>query len=386
MNLKTKFLNSKMEVNTFEELNLKQDLLKGIFGYGFEKPSVIQQKAILPIIQGKDVIAQAQSGSGKTAVFSISSLQLIDESLKQCQVLILGPTRELANQINTVVKAVGSNMNVNTSVCIGGSYLNKQELSNAQIVIGTPGRVYDVINSGVLKVDHLKLFILDEADEMLSSGFKEQIYEIYQLIDNNNLQNAILSATLSKDILDVAENFMKDPIKILVKNDELTLEGIKQFYVNVDKEDWKLDTLCDLFDAISAAQSIIFVESKRKADWLNEMMTERDFTVSCLHGDLEQKERERVLGEFRSGTSRVLIATDVIARGIDIQQVSLVINYDIPRKVETYIHKVGRSGRFGRKGLAINFVTTDTIELQKNIEKYYSTKIEEMPQNISDYF
>jgi translation initiation factor 4A len=221
---------------------------------------------------------------------------------------------------------------------------------------------------------------------MLSSGFKEQIYEIYQLIDNKNLQNAILSATLSKDILEVAENFMKDPVKILVKNDELTLEGIKQFYVNVDKEDWKLDTLCDLFDAISAAQSIIFVESKRKADWLNGVMTERDFTVSCLHGDLEQKSRERVLGDFRSGASRVLIATDVIARGIDIQQVSLVINYDIPRKVETYIHKVGRSGRFGRKGLAINFVTTDTIELQRNIERYYSTKIEEMPQNISDYF
>lgn len=374
-----------MEVNTFEELNLKQDLLKGIFGYGFEKPSVIQQKAILPIIQGKDVIVQGQSGTGKTAVFSISSLQLIDESLKKCQVLILGPTRELANQINTVVKAVGSNMNVNTSVCIGGSYLNKQELSNAQIVIGTPGRVYDVINSGILKVDNLKLFILDEADELLSSGFKEQIYEIYQLIDNNNLQNAILSATLSKDILDVAENFMKDPVKILVKNDELTLEGIKQFYVNVEKENWKLDTLCDLFDSISAAQSIIFVESKRKADWLNGMMTERDFTVSCLHGDMEQKERERVLDNFRSGASRVLIATDVIARGIDIQQVSLVINYDIPKKIETYIHKIGRSGRYGRLGVSINFVTTDTIELHRNIEKYYNTKISELPDNISDY-
>lgn len=374
-----------MEVTTFEELNLKQDLLKGIFGYGFEKPSVIQQKAILPIIQGKDTIAQAQSGSGKTSVFGISSLQLIDESLKKCQVLILGPTRELANQINTVIKALGSNMNVNTSVCIGGSYINKQELSNAQIVIGTPGRVYDVINSGVLKVDNLKLFILDEADEMLSAGFKEQIYEIYQLIDNNNLQNAILSATLSKDILDVAENFMKDPVKILVKNDELTLEGIKQFYVNVDKEDWKLDTLCDLFDAISAAQSIIFVESKRKADWLTSMMTDRDFTVSCLHGDLEQKERERVLGNFRSGASRVLIATDVIARGIDIQQVSLVINYDIPKNIPSYIHKIGRCARHGRKGVSINFVTTDTIELQRNIERYYNTQISEMPQDIANY-
>ena len=299
--------------------------------------------------------------------------------------MILGPTRELANQINTVVQAVGSNMNVNTSICIGGSYLNKQELCNAQIIIGTPGRVYDVINSGILKVDHLKLFILDEADELLSAGFKEQIYEIYQLVDSPKLQNVILSATLSKDILDVAENFMKDPIKILVKNDELTLEGIKQFYVNVEKEDWKLDTLCDLFDSISAAQSIIFVESKRKADWLNGMMTDRYFTVSCLHGDMEQKERERVLGEFRSGASRVLIATDVIARGIDIQQVSLVINYDIPKKVESYIHKVGRSGRFGRKGLAINFVTTDTIELQRTIERYYSTTIEEMPSNIGDY-
>lgn len=385
MNLKTDFFKFKMEVNTFEELNLKQDLLKGIFGYGFEKPSVIQQKAILQIIQGKDVIVQGQSGTGKTGVFSISALQLIDESLKKCQVLILGPTRELANQTNEVVKALGSNINVNTSVCIGGSYVNKQELCNAQIVIGTPGRVYDVINSGVLKVDHLKLFILDEADELLSSGFKEQIYEIYQLIDNDNLQNAILSATLSPDILDIAENFMKDPIKILVKNDELTLEGIKQFYVNVEREDYKLDTLCDLYDSISAAQSIIFVASKRKADWLTSMMTDRDFTVSCLHGDMEQKEREKVLGKFRSGASRVLIATDVIARGIDIQQVSLVINYDIPRKVETYIHKIGRCSRHGKKGLSINFVTTDTIELQRIIERYYSTKISEMPSNIIDF-
>jgi translation initiation factor 4A len=374
-----------MEVNTFEELNLKQDLLKGIFGYGFEKPSAIQQKAILPIIQGNDVIAQAQSGAGKSAVFAISSLQLIDESLKKCQVLILGPTRELATQTNEVVKALGSNMNINTSVCIGGSFVNKQELCNAQIVIGTPGRVYDVINSGLLKVDHLKMFILDETDQMLSTGFKEQIYEIYQLIDNDNLQNVILSATLSKDILDVAENFMKDPIKILVKNEELTLEGIKQFYVNVDKENYKLDTLCDLYDSISAAQSIIFVESKRKADWLTSMMTERDFTVACIHGDLEQKEREKVLANFRSGASRVLIATDVIARGIDIQQVSLVINYDITKNIPSYIHKIGRCARHGRKGMSINFVTTDTIELQRNIEKYYSTQISEMPQDIANY-
>jgi translation initiation factor 4A len=300
-------------------------------------------------------------------------------------VLILCPTRELANQINTVVKSLGCKMNVNTSVCIGGTPTNKQELFNSQIVIGTPGRVYDVINSGILNVNNLKLFILDEADEMLSTGFKEQIYEIYQLIDNDNLQNVILSATLSQDILDVAENFMKDPVKILIKTEELTLEGIKQFYVNVEKEDWKLDTLCDLFESISAAQTIIFVDSKRKADWLTNMMTERDFTISCIHGDMNQNEREKILGEFRSGVSRVLISTDIVARGIDIQQVSLVINYDIPRKVETFIHKAGRSGRYGRRGVCINFVTNDTLQLQRNIEKYYNIHIEEMPSNISDF-
>lgn len=372
-------------IESFEEMNLKNDLLKGIFSYGFEKPSVIQQQAILPILQKRDTIAQANSGCGKSGCFVISALQLVDPLIKKLQVLIMAPTRELATQITTVTNAIGSCMDIKICACIGGVQMNTRDLYNAQIVIGTPGRVYDVINSGVLKIQELKLFILDEADEMLSHGFKEQIYEIYQLVDSPELQNVILSATLSPEILDVAKNFMTNPVRILVKTEELTLEGIRQFYINVEKEDYKLDTLCDLYDAINVAQSVIFVDSKRKADWLCSSMTERDFTVSCIHGDMEQKDREETLKQFRSGVSRVLIATDILARGIDVQQVSLVINYDLPKKVENAIHRNGRSGRFGRKGVAINFVTTDTIELQRNIEKYYNTIFEEMPSDISNY-
>jgi translation initiation factor 4A len=371
--------------NDFSELNLKENLLRGVFSYGFEKPSAIQQKAILPIIEGHDTIAQASSGSGKTATFSIGALQAVDVSLKACQVLIMAPTRELALQISGVVKALSTFMEVSTYTCIGGIKLNMDELRRAQIVVGTPGRVYDLIESRKLKSSEIKMFILDEADEMLSQGFSDQISDIYKLLENPRLQNVILSATMSPEVLEITEKFMQDPVRILVKNEELTLEGIKQFYVNIENENWKLDTLCDLFDVVSVAQSVIFVNSKKKAEWLTENMISRDFTVACIHGEMQQSDRQKTLSDFRSGSSRVLIATDILARGIDVQQVSLVINYDLPYKVETFIHRIGRSARYGRKGVCINFVTSDTMELQKNIEKYYSTKFEEMPMNVAEY-
>jgi len=372
--------------DNFDDMNLKEELLRGVFAYGFEKPSAIQQRAILPVIKGHDVIAQAQSGTGKTATFSISILQSIDMSVRKCQALVLSPTRELAQQIQKVVLALGDYMDCKCHACIGGTNVRddmKILEAGVHVVVGTPGRVWDMINRRALNADNIKMFVLDEADEMLSRGFKEQIYEVFQLLPPQT-QVVLLSATMPPDVLEVTKNFMRDPIRILVKRDELTLEGIKQFYVSVEKEEWKLDTLCDLYETVTITQAIIFCNTRRKVDWLTEKMQSREFTVSAMHGEMTQAEREVIMREFRSGSSRVLITTDLLARGIDVQQISLVINYDLPANRENYIHRIGRGGRFGRKGVAINFVTNEDVRMLRDIEQFYNTQIEEMPMNIAE--
>ncbi|QSL64127.1 hypothetical protein MERGE_000282 [Pneumocystis wakefieldiae] len=341
-------------VDNFDNMDLKPELLRGIYAYGFERPSAIQQRAILPVIRDHDVIAQAQSGTGKTATFSISVLQKIDIGLKQCQALILAPTRDF--------------LQVECHACIGGTNI-KDDMQILQagvhVVVGTPGRVYDMIHRRALRTDSIRIFVMDEADEMLSRGFKDQMYDIFQLLPQST-QVVLLSATMPQDVLEVTTKFMRDPIRILVKKDELTLEGIKQFYIAVEREDWKLDTLCDLYETVTITQAVIFCNTRRKVDWLTEKLTSRDFT------------------EFRSGSSRILIATDLLARGIDVQQISLVINYDLPSNRENYIHRIGRGGRFGRKGVAINFVTSEDVRMMRDIEQFYSTQIEEMPMNVAD--
>ena len=334
---------------------------------------------------GNDVIAQAQSGTGKTATFSISVLQKIDPTVKACQALILAPTRELAQQIQKVVVAIGDFMQIECHACIGGTSVRddmKALQDGPQVVVGTPGRVHDMIQRRVLKTDSMKQFVLDEADEMLSRGFTEQIYDIFQLLPQST-QVVLLSATMPQDVLEVTTKFMRDPVRILVKKDELTLEGIKQFYIAVEKEDWKLDTLSDLYETVTITQAVIFCNTRRKVDWLTDKLTARDFTVSAMHGDMDQGQRDVIMKEFRSGSSRVLIATDLLARGIDVQQVSLVINYDLPANRENYIHRIGRGGRFGRKGVAINFVTADDVRMMREIEQFYSTQVEEMPMNVA---
>lgn len=374
-------------VESFDEMNLKQELLRGIYAYGFEKPSAIQQRAIIPCVKGHDVIAQAQSGTGKTATFSISILQQIDPSLNECQALILAPTRELAQQTQKVVLALGDFMeNCKCHACIGGTNIREDMRrleEGAQVVVGTPGRVYDMIIRKSLKIDHIKVFVLDEADEMLSRGFKEQIHQVFQHLPQD-VQVILLSATMPQDVLEVSKQFMRNPVQILVKKEELTLEGIKQFYVFVEKEEWKLDTLCDLYDTLSITQAVIFCNTRRKVDWLTDKMTKNDHTVSSMHGDMDQKEREKIMKHFRTGSSRVLITTDLLARGIDVQQVSLVINYDLPSNRENYIHRIGRGGRFGRKGVAINFVTTEDKRTLSDIEQFYNTHIAEMPKTVAD--
>eukprot|EP00123_Amoebidium_parasiticum_P013718 comp22112_c0_seq2/m.32310 comp22112_c0_seq2/g.32310 ORF comp22112_c0_seq2/g.32310 comp22112_c0_seq2/m.32310 type:complete len:437 (-) comp22112_c0_seq2:505-1815(-) len=373
-------------IATFDQMGFREDLVRGIYAYGFERPSAIQQRAIMPIISGRDVIAQAQSGTGKTATIAMVTLETIDTALREPQVLVLSPTRELAQQIQKVVLALGDYMNVQCHACIGGTSVGEdiRKLDYGQhSVSGTPGRVFDMIKRRNLRTRSIKLLILDEADEMLSRGFKEQIYDVYRYLPPAT-QVCLFSATLPHDILEMTDKFMSDPVRILVKRDELTLEGIKQFFVAVEKEDWKFDTLCDLYDTLTITQAVIFCNTKRKVDWLTEKMRENNFTVTSMHGDMQQKERDAIMTEFRSGQSRVLISTDVWARGIDVQQVSLVINYDLPNNRELYIHRIGRSGRFGRKGVAINFVTNEDIHTLRDIEQYYSTQIDEMPMNVAD--
>lgn len=388
---KLKFRTSKkLQVSaTFESMKLKDDLLRGIYSYGFEAPSAIQSRAITQIISGKDVIAQAQSGTGKTATFTIGMLQAIDLKKKDLQALILSPTRELATQIGKVVSNLGDYMNVRTYAMTGGKTmkddLKKIQKHGCHVVSGTPGRVLDMIKRRLLETRHVQMLVLDEADELLSEslGFKHQIYDIFTKLPRT-CQVVVVSATMSKDILEVTKKFMSDPVKILVKRDEISLEGIKQYYVNVDKEDWKFDTLCDIYDSLTITQCVIFCNSKKKVDWLAHKLTQSNFAVISMHGDMKQEERDKVMNDFRTGHSRVLISTDVWARGIDVQQVSLVINYDLPEIMENYIHRIGRSGRFGRKGVAINFITKADAGRMKEIEKYYKIKIKAMPANLSE--
>jgi len=314
-------------------------------------------------------------------------LQRIDFCRKVCQALILAPTRELANQIQKVALALGDYQQVKCHACIGGSAVRSDidKLREGQhLVVGTPGRVFDMIGKRCLAVDDLATFVLDEADEMLSCGFKDQIYRVFKTLPPD-VQVCLFSATMAPDILDLTTKFMRpDVVRILVKKDELTLEGIRQFYVGIEKEEWKMETLCDLYETLTITQAIIYCNTRRKVDFLAEQLTKRDFTISTMHADLDQTDRDLVMREFRSGSSRVLISTDLLARGIDVQQVSLVINYDIPRDIENYLHRIGRSGRFGRKGVAINFVTNSDVRSIRAIEQFYQTQIDELPANVAD--
>jgi translation initiation factor 4A len=379
-----------MTNNNFDIFNLKDNLLRGIYSYGFEKPSNIQQKAILPILEGKDIVAQAQSGTGKTGAFSVAVLEKINVDIKSCQAIIISPIRELAQQTYNVMTELSKYLNININLSIGGTDLHKsyKEFNNGvHVVVGTPGRIYDLINRNILRLDNVNIIVIDEADEMLSYGFKEQIKLIINKIPDTS-QICLFSATISEDILDLSNKFMKDPVNILVKNDEITLEGITQFYIAVGEDNNKISILKDIYDTLTIGQTIIYVNTIKRVEILNKQLEDAKFPSVFIHGNMEQDERNVIMKQFRNGQSRILITTDLLARGIDIQQVSLVINYDLPpiRKKENYIHRIGRSGRFGRKGVAINFVSNNDMEIKDELEKFYNTQIDEMPMDITKYF
>ena len=371
----------------WDELDLKEELLRGIYGYGFESPSQIQKIAIKPILDKIDVIAQAQSGTGKTGTFTISSLQRIDITEKTTQVMILAPTHELVKQIAFVVENIGSAMDgLVVKTLVGGTSVNddiKQLKENVpHVVVGSTGRVNDMIRRRHLQTNHIKLFSLDEADEMLSGGFKEQVYQIFQNL-SPEAQIAIFSATLPPYILEMTDKFMNNPVKITMEPEKLNLEGIEQFYLALNDDNEKYDTLKKLFDFLTVNQSIIYVNSVQRVEDLYNAMVADGYSVVSIHSSMKREEREKSFKDFRTGTYRVLISSNVTSRGIDIQQVSIVINFDIPRSVNTYLHRIGRSGRWGRKGTAINFITRQDVGYMKRIESHYKSNIQELPSEFN---
>ena len=373
---------------TFESMSLPEELLRGIYSYGFSKPSAIQSRVIVPILQARDVIVQSPSGTGKSASFCIPLLARLNSSKNEPQGLVISPTRELAEQTGNVLSGLGDYMKAKTLTCVGGKSVGadiKALERGVQFISGTPGRCFDLIRRGQLSPKHMKVLVIDEADEMFTAGFKEQLYDIYRYMPSG-CQVVLVSATLPAEVLDMTSKFMTEPVEVLVRRDEVALEGIRQFYVDVDKEEWKFETLCDLYSSFPIAQAVIFCNTRRKVDWLTTKLRQAQFTVCSMHGDMSQKDRDAVMSEFRSGRSRVLVTTDIWGRGIDVQQVSLVVNYDIPTNKENYIHRIGRSGRFGRKGVAINFVCSHERPMLKELEHHYATRIAELPASLADLF
>jgi translation initiation factor 4A len=371
------------EFSKWEDVpELDPDLLRGIYGYGFEDPSPIQQKSILSIIQERDVIAQAQSGSGKTGAFTIGALNRIDTALKKPQVIIMAPTRELAKQICSVTGELSIQMKLNIQLLIGGTSTDDDimefKAKQPQILIGCPGRVHDILRRIPTIGPGIQMLILDEADEMLSAGFNEQIYNIFQQL-NSNVQVCLFSATMSDELHVLSEKFMRNPVKILVKNELLTLKGIRQYHIALDTDQHKYLTLKDLFARISLSQCIIYCNSIRRVSDLAEAMLNDGFPVCSIHSGMDKLARDKVYQDFRRGMHRVLISSNLTARGIDIQQVATVINFDLPKCVHVYLHRIGRSGRWGRKGTGLNFVTRRDYRKMKEIETYYETNIPELP-------
>jgi superfamily II DNA/RNA helicase len=393
-------------VDAFEDIGLPDEIVRGIYTYGFEHPSMIQKSAVRPVIAGYDIIAQAQSGTGKTAAFCMGSLGRVDRTINKTQVIVLSHTAELALQVYTVFTAINKYYNARINLCckkfevaenidlllghltlddecnaVKKEFVDGDELLVPHLIIGTPGRVIDMIKQRAINTENMRLLVLDEADELLSSGFTDQIKTIMKNMPPS-IQVALFSATMNGQFFKLTEKFMRDPVNILIKNEELTLDGIKQYYINTQKNEYKFDTLCDLYSILTISQAIIYCNNQQSVDYLTRKMTENNFAVSCIHGGNDIVEREKTMREFRTGATKVLIATDLIGRGIDVQQVSVVINFDIPPHMESYIHRIGRSGRHGRKGVAINFVTDYDKGRIGDLERFYSTEILPLPENL----
>jgi translation initiation factor 4A len=382
-----------IDYKSFDEMGLPDQLLRGVYAFGFDKPSQIQERAIVPMTQGRDLLAQAQSGTGKTGTFSIGGLSRVDPTRNEVQMVVISPTRELADQTRGVIAGIGIHMGIRVHTATGGPPVHEDiavlkqgsgrppHVPHALVV--TPGRFYDLLNRKVVSPETIRVLVLDEADQMLEARFREQIHCILGLHWPEHCQVALLSATMIPELAAVAKSLLRNPVEILREADTVTLEGIKQWYVEIDREDQKLDTLCDIYDNLSITQATIFVNTRARAEWLAEQMRKRGFDLDCIHGEMDVEERKRRMAAFRSGQCRVLISTDLLARGIDVQQVSLVLNYELPVQRENYVHRIGRSGRYGKKGASINLVTERELRYQSEIESFYSCKVSALPIDLN---
>jgi translation initiation factor 4A len=377
-----------MEKQTFESLNLKENLLKGVYLYGFNTPSSIQITGIESINSGKDCLLQSQSGTGKTATYLLGVLNRLEENDKT-QSIIIAPTRELCNQIYTVAKALSKFTKLTIEKCIGGTNIidNKNKLKKTNLIIGTLGRLHHMIIEKTINLHSMKVMVMDEVDDILADGVNEKLNFIIDKVPTG-IQTILISATMNTNVFNLSKKILHDPIKILLKNSEVVVELITQFYLDVESEDLKFETLLDLYNLLSASQVIIFCNEVKTVNWLKQKLEENNFTITCLHSKLEQSERDTVMEDFRGGKTRLLLTTDILARGIDIPQVNLVVNYDLPQNKETYIHRIGRCGRFGKKGVSISMVKSEDQSDMKTLEmmkQKYRIAITEMPSDIDKY-
>lgn len=353
----------------FKELGLDHDLLKAISRSGFEEATPIQEQTIPLVLQGKDVIGQAQTGTGKTAAFGLPILQAMDLSDRFVQALVISPTRELAVQTQEELYRLGSDKHIKVQAVYGGADIRRQIRGLAdhpQIVVGTPGRLLDHINRHTLKLANLKTLVLDEADEMLDMGFIEDIEKIVEQAPEGR-QTLLFSATMPQQIMKLANKFMHEPVTVKIKSKELTADTVEQYYVRA-KDYEKFDIMTRLFDVQSPELTLIFGRTKRRVDELTRGLKARGYRAEGIHGDLTQQKRMSVLRQFKAGELDFLVATDVAARGLDISGVTHVYNYDIPQDPDSYVHRIGRTGRAGKKGVSVTLVTPNEVEYLHSIE------------------
>lgn len=373
-----------VEHKTFDTMGLSEALLRGIYAYGFEKPSQIQSLAIVPMMAKRDILGHAQSGTGKTGTFTIGALSQIDPAVKTVQVLVIAPVRELAEQTMKVATALSSSMGITVYCATGGKPVHEDIRAisrGTQFLVGTPGRIYDLLERKAFSAGGVRVLVLDEADQMLEERFLEQVHCIMEKGFSNSTQCALFSATMSEEIVKVAKKFLRDPVEILLPPEKVSLDGITQYQIFLEDERHKLPTLIDLYENLKITQAMIYCNTRGKAEHLAAEMKRNGFDLECIHGDMATHQRAERMQRFRNGDCRVLISTDLLARGIDVQQVSLVINYELPDR-ENYIHRIGRTGRYGRKGTSINFVTPRDKHLQDEIEAHYKITIKPLPETI----
>ena len=371
-----------METVRFDQLDLYPQVLRAIAEMGFEEATPIQSQAIPVVMSGVDVIGQAQTGTGKTASFGIPVLHKVDPNNKKTQVIILSPTRELAIQVADEIRKLAKYMHgVKILPVYGGQEISRQIKAlkgGAQIIIGTPGRVMDHLRRKTIRCEAVNTIVLDEADEMLNMGFREDIETILEYIPEEGRQTVLFSATMPKPILDITRKYQHDAVTIKVVKKELTVPNIEQYYYDVKRKD-KIEVLTRLLDYYNPKLSLVFCNTKRMVDELTEELQGRGYFAEGLHGDMKQTQRDRVMRGFRTGKTEILIATDVAARGIDVDDVEAVFNYDIPQDDEYYVHRIGRTGRAGREGVALSFVSGKEAYKLKDIERYCKTKIKAKP-------